>query len=88
MDQNQRARSEFWRMMRWIVGIALVAVVVAIAYLGATGDLTANLVIATGLGVFFTVVVGCGLLAVSFLSSKGGHDEAVSDATKSERERT
>jgi len=87
MEQGNRARSEFWRMMRWIVAIAIVAVIAAIAYLGMTGELTANLVIATALGVFFTVVVGCGLLAVSFLSAKGGHDEAVSDATRSERER-
>lgn len=88
MSQRSRARSEFWRMMRWIVLIAGIAVVAAIAYLGATGELTANLVIATAIGVFFTVVVGCGLLAVTFLSSKGGYDEAVSDATKSERERS
>jgi hypothetical protein len=87
MDESNHARSEFWRMMRWIVVIAVVAVAVAITYLGATGELSANLVIATALGVFFTVVVGCGLLAVTFLSSKAGYDEAVSDATKSERER-
>lgn len=86
MSDCARARSEFWRMMRWIVAIALVAVAAAIAYLGATGKLTANLVIATSIGVFFTVVIGCGLFAISFLSSKSGQDEAVSEATKSERE--
>jgi len=87
MDPGKRATSEFWRMMRWIVVIAVGAVLAAIAYLAATGELTANLVIATSIGVFLTVIVGSGLFAVSYLSSKGGHDEAVSDATRSERER-
>ena len=87
MDERTRARSEFWRMIWWIVGIAVIAVVLAIVYLALTGDLSTNLVVATALGVFFTVVVGSGLLGISFLSAKGGHDDAVSDATKSERER-
>lgn len=85
--EEKRARSELFRMMRWIVAIAVVAAGLAIAYLGLTGDLTANLVIATSLGVFFTVVLGCGLFAIAWFSRKSGHDEAVSEATRSERER-
>lgn len=87
MPQPDRARADFRRMMLLIVGVAVAAVVLAIAYLALTGDLSANLVIATSIGVFFSVLVGAGLVAVSYFSSKVGHDEAVDEATRSERQR-
>ena len=87
MPDPGTARGDFRRMMLWIVGIAAVAVMLSILYLALTGDLTANLVIATSIGVFFTVVVGAGLVAVSYFSNKVGHDQAVDEATRSERDR-
>lgn len=67
--------------MIWIVVIAVAMVGLALAYLGLTGELDANLVIATILGVFFSVLLGCGLFAAAFFSDKSGHDQSVSDAT-------
>ncbi|SDJ48606.1 MULTISPECIES: hypothetical protein [Bradyrhizobium] len=32
--------------------------------------------IALGLGTFFSLVIGCGLMALMFYSSRSGHDEA------------
>lgn len=32
--------------------------------------------IALGLGSFFSLVIGCGLMALMFFSSRSGHDEA------------
>ena len=32
--------------------------------------------IALGLGTFFSLLVGCGLMALMFFSSRSGHDEA------------
>ncbi len=32
--------------------------------------------IATGIGVFATLALGCGLMALSYYSSRSGHDEA------------
>jgi hypothetical protein len=32
--------------------------------------------IALGLGTFFSIVIGCGLMALMFISSRHGHDEA------------
>ena len=32
--------------------------------------------IALGLGTFFSIVIGCGLMALMFISSRSGHDEA------------
>jgi hypothetical protein len=46
-----------------------------------TGDLASNLLISTVLGVFFSVLLGCGLCAAAFFSAKSGHDQSVSDAT-------
>jgi hypothetical protein len=50
-------------------------------FLAMTGDLTRDMVIATTLGVFFSVLLGCGLFAAAFFSDKSGHDQSVSDAT-------
>lgn len=86
-SERQKAIAEFRRIMVWIVGIAILMVIAALLYLGASGDLTANLVIATTLGVFFSVLLGCGLFAAAFFSDKSGHDQRVDDATDSERHR-
>lgn len=43
--------------------------------------------IALGLGTFFSLLIGCGLMALMFFSSRSGHDEAATpDFTKSEDE--
>jgi hypothetical protein len=34
--------------------------------------------IALGLGTFFSLLIGCGLMALMFFSSRSGHDEAAS----------
>ena len=79
--QRERAIADFRRIMMWIGIIAVVMVAGALTYLGMTGDLDANLVIATVVGVFFSVLLGCGLFAAAFFSDKSGHDQSVSDAT-------
>ena len=70
-------------MMKWIAlcGVAMVAL--ALGYLELVGDLTRHAVIATILGVFFSVLLGSGLFALAFFSDKSGHDEAVDAAGKS-----
>lgn len=79
--QRKAAEADFWRMARWIAGIGVLMAAGAIAYLGFTGELYFHLVVATVLGVFLSVVLGCGLFALSFFSDKSGHDQSVSDAT-------
>ena len=80
-SERKQAEAEFWRMVRWIAAIGAFMAAGAIAYLAATGELYLHLVIATVLGVFFSVLLGCGLFALSFFSDKSGHDQSVSDAT-------
>lgn len=69
-------------MMKWILVAALLMVVAALTYLAATGDLTTHMVIATIIGVFFSVLLGSGLFAASFFSDKSGHDQSISDSTR------
>lgn len=85
-SQREQALAEFRRIVKWIILVAVVMVAGALLYLHLTGDLDFSMVIATTLGVFFSVVLGCGLFAAAFFSAKSGIDEQVGDATRSERE--
>jgi hypothetical protein len=87
-SQRQQAIAEFRRIIKWIVAVAILMVAAALLYLHLTGDLDASMVIATTLGVFFSVVLGCGLFAAAFFSAKSGLDEEVTEATRNERDRT
>jgi len=85
--QKQQALAEFRRIMKWILVAAVLMVAGALAYLGSTGDLTVHTVVATVLGVFFSVLLGCGLFAAAFFSDKSGLDQEISDATRRDRDR-
>ena len=73
-------------MVKWIIAIGVVATVLALVYLAATGDLYLHMVVAVIGGVFLSVLLGCGLFAASFYSDKSGHDQSVTDATSSKRD--
>ena len=72
--------------MKWILAAAVLMAGGAILYLALTGELYFHLVVATLAGVFFSVLLGCGLFAAAFFSDKSGHDQSISDATRTERE--
>lgn len=82
MSERKKAEEEFARMVLWIIGIGVLMAAGAIVYLALTGELYLHLVVATLLGVFFSVLLGCGLFALSFFSDKSGHDRSVADATR------
>jgi hypothetical protein len=84
-SDRQTAVAEFKRIMKWIAAIAVLMVAGALTYLYFTSTLDTNTVVATTLGVFFSVLLGCGLFAAAFFSDKSGYDEQVTDVTKSER---
>ena len=84
---RQKAVAEFKRIMKWIAAIAVLMVAGALTYLHFTSSLDTNTVVATTLGVFFSVLLGCGLFAAAFFSDKSGYDQNVTDVTKSERDR-
>lgn len=85
--ERQQAIAEFKRIMAWISVIAVLMVAAALAYLHFTGSLDVSTIIATTLGVFFSVLLGCGLFAAAFFSSKSGYDQNVTDVTRSERKK-
>jgi SNF family Na+-dependent transporter len=84
--RKEQALTEFRRIMKWILAAAILMVMAALAYLHATGDLTLHTVVATVLGVFFSVLLGCGLFAAAFFSDKSGLDQDVADATRQDRD--
>jgi uncharacterized membrane protein YbhN (UPF0104 family) len=86
-SDRQQALAEFKRIMKWIAGIAVLMVAGALVYLYQTASLDVNTVIATTLGVFFSVLLGCGLFAAAFFSANSGYDQSVDDSTRSQRDR-
>ena len=79
-SSRERAKQEFRTMVKWISVAAVLMVIGALAFLRANGSLTIHMVIATVLGVFISVVLGCGLFALAFFSDKSGHDDDVNNA--------
>lgn len=73
-----------WRRYRRLMGfmaavtvIAIVGVMAAIYMSGS--ELPIHFYIATGLGVFFAMLLASALMGLVFLSSGTGHDEAIDD---------
>lgn len=81
MNAKLQAKQQFQRMMKWIALAAVLVVISALLYLGRMGSLTTHMVVATILGVFFSVTLGCGLFALAFFSDKSGHDSDVGGTT-------
>ncbi len=81
-NDRKQAAAEFRRTMKWIVLTGIVATILALVYLGTTGELYLHMVIAVVGGVFLSVLLGCGLFAAAFFSDKSGHDRQVTDSTR------
>ena len=82
VNQREKAKAEFRRMMLVILVIAVLMVIAALFWLHSQGTLTVHMVIASILGVFFSVVLGTGLFALAFFSDKSGHDTNVTNASR------
>lgn len=85
-DRRARAFAEFRRMMLWIALAGALMVAGALGYISLYEPLRLHMVVATVLGVFFSVLLGSGLFAAAFFSDKSGHDQQVTDATRRRRE--
>jgi hypothetical protein len=73
-------KQRFWRIFRLLA--LLSAVVAAIAVVLVTrgeGEIHVSLILATALGVFFTMLLGTALMTLVFLSDESGHDRAAAD---------
>lgn len=85
-SERERAAVEFRRKMMWIALGGVVLAAASLWYLSLFGPLRIHMVIATVAGVFFSVLVGCGLFAAAFFSDQSGHDREVTDATRRKTE--
>jgi uncharacterized membrane protein HdeD (DUF308 family) len=83
-DDRENALKEFRRMIGWIALAGVLMVAGALWYLSLYEPLRLHMVVATVLGVFFSVLLGCGLFAAAFFSDKSGHDAKVGGATPGE----
>lgn len=75
-NPRQSLKPRFWRIFRLLILFSIVIAAVAVV-LVARGDPTLHLdmLIATALGIGFTVLLGSGLMALMFLSASSGHDD-------------
>ena len=74
------AWGRFKRLMLWMVGASLVAVVAGLWGLWRiVGPVPIQMTIATGVGVFVSVLLAAGLMGLVFLSAGSGHDEKIRD---------
>ena len=69
-------KRRFWRIFRLLALLSFIIAAVAIV-LVSEGDPTLhiNMLIATALGVFFTMLLGTSLMSLVFISAESGHDE-------------
>ena len=73
-------KQQFFKLMRWGALFSLTIAAIAVL-LVARGDETIHIhmLIATGLGVGLSVMLGIALMSLVFLSSRAGHDADAAD---------
>ncbi len=70
------AWKRYRNMMKWMVLASVIAVILALVYLGAGGEpMSLHLVIATAAGVGLSVLLGTALMGLVFLSNRTGADD-------------
>lgn len=74
-NASAEVRGSFVRLLAWTFAAGVAMVALAIGYLAWMDALSTVSVIAMTLGVFLSVLLGAGLMAMGFLSSNSGHDE-------------
>src|SRR3546814_3777812 len=79
------AWSRYWRIMRWMMLVAILCILVALGVLWWwNGIPSIHMVIATVAGIGLTVMLAAALMGLIFLSSGTGHDEQIHDPLKGE----
>jgi hypothetical protein len=67
----------FWRLFRLLALLSIVIAAIGVVLVTrGEGEIHASLIIATALGIGFTVLLGTGLMVLMFLSAESGHDDA------------
>jgi hypothetical protein len=80
-DDNRRRNAYLWDMGKVTIVIALLALLIASLWFAARSfmldgpDMPAEGYVAMGFGIVFSLIVGIGLMALVFYSSRRGYDE-------------
>lgn len=75
-----KALSDFKRLMRWMVALAIVLIGLALlSFRLFDVPVTGAMVIATIAGVGLSMLVGTGLMGLIFMSANSGHDDEAAD---------
>lgn len=79
-DYAKYAWARYRRLMRWMVLVALLAVIGSLTALWIyNGPIPVHMMIATIAGVGASVLLAAALMGLVFLSSGSGHDERIED---------
>ena len=77
---QQKLKQRFWRIFRLLALLsAIVSTIAALVIARGEPDFHIHLLVATALGIFFTMLVGTTLMMLVFLSASSGHDEAAGE---------
>jgi hypothetical protein len=69
-------KRRFWRIFRLLLLLsAIIAALAVVLVTRGEGEIHISLIVATGLGVGFTVLLGTSLMSLVFLSADSGHDD-------------
>jgi len=80
-------KRRFWRIFKLLILLSVVVAIIAVVLVTqGAGEIHASLIIATALGVGFTVLLGTSLMTLVFLSAESGHDEAAGERIHHEEE--
>jgi lipopolysaccharide export LptBFGC system permease protein LptF len=90
MNQLNPAAESAWKrfriLMRWMLLAAIASAAAALSWLRASyGPMPLHMMIATALGVVFTVLLGTGLMGLVFVSRASGHDDYAGETFEEER---
>ena len=84
---RQSAKRRFWRIFRLLALLSVVVAAIAVVLVTrGAGEVHASLIIATALGVGFTVLLGTSLMTLVFISNSSGHDEAAGGIHEEDKE--
>ena len=77
----------FRKIMRLLALLSIVVAAIAVIIVARDDDTVhIHMLIATALGVGLTVLLGTGLMALTFLSASSGHDEEATRREESDKE--
>lgn len=78
-NSKQDALRSLRKMLFAIAVLGVLTAAGALYFLWLMGEWNLHAIIATILGVFISMLLGCGLFALAFFSDKSGHDDEVTN---------